>query len=139
MIEQQCYTAVLSLPQPEVPIFRGQPIEYYYAFENLIKSKTDSSSARLYTARDVQELMHSCLAMSPEEGYREARRLLKEKYDQNYKTAAAYVDRLTNGPPIRSEDRSALQKFSVLLTSCKNTLKDIGYLNKLENPDALSH
>ena len=144
MIEQQHYTAALSLPQPEVPIFKGQPIEYcsfIRAFENLIESKTDSSSARLYylvqyTAGDVQELMRSCLAMNPDEGYQEARRLMKEKYGQNYKIAA-YVDRLTNGPPIRSEDGNALQKFSVQLTSCKNTLKDIGYLNKLENPDAL--
>ena len=145
MIEQQRYTAALSLPQPEVPIFNGQPIEYcsfIRAFENLIESKTDSSSSRLYylvqyTAGDVQELMRSCLAMNPDEGYQEARRLMKEKYGQNYKIAAAYVDRLTNGPPIRGEDGNALQKFSVQLTSCKNTLKDIGYLNKLENPDAL--
>ena len=145
MIEQQRYTAALSLPQPEVPVFKGQPSEYcsfIRAFENLIESKTDSSSSRLYylvqyTAGDVQELMRSCLAMSPDEGYQEARRLMKEKYGQNYKIAAAYVDRLTNGPPIRSEDGNALQKFSVQLTSCKNALKDIGYLNKLENPDAL--
>ena len=81
--------------------------------------------------------MRSCLTMSPDEGYQEARRLLKEKYGQNYKIVAAYVDRLTNGPPIRGEDRNALQRFSVQLTSCKNTPKDMGYLNKLENPDAL--
>ena len=90
-----------------------------------------------YTAGDVQELVRSCLTMSPEEGYREARRLLKEKYGQNYKIAAAYVDRLTKGPPLKTEDGGALQKFSILLTSCKNALKDIGYLSKVENPDAL--
>ena len=51
MREQQRYTAALSLPQPEVPIFKGQPIEYcsfVLAFENLIESKIDSSSSRLY-------------------------------------------------------------------------------------------
>ena len=125
-IEQQCYTTALSLPQPEVPIFRGQPIEYcsfICEFENLIESKTDSSSLQLYylvqyTAGDVQELMHSCLAMNPDKGYQEARRLMKEKHGQNYKITTAYVDRLTNGPPIRSEDGNALQKFSVQLTSC---------------------
>ena len=145
MIEQQRYTAALLLPQPEVPTFKCEPLEYcsfIRAFENLIETKTDSSNARLYylvqyTAGDVQELVRSCLTMSPEEGYREARRLLKEKYGQNYKIAAAYVDRLTKGPPLKAEDGGALQKFSVLLTSCKNALKDIGYLSKLENPDAL--
>ena len=143
-MRKQRYTAALSLPQPEVPIFKGQPIEYcsfIRAFENLIESKTDSSSSRLYylvqyAAGDVQELMRSCLVMSPDEGYQEACTLLKEKNDQNYKIATAYVDRLTNGSPIIGDGGNAVQKFLVQLTTCKNTLKDIGYLNKLENPDA---
>ena len=143
--QQQQHTAALLLPQPEVPIFKGEPTEYcafIRAFENLIESKTDNSSARLfylvqYTDGDVKELMNSCLAMRPEAGYREARRLLKEKYGQDYKIAAAYVDRLIKGPLIKPEDGVALQRFSVLLASCKNTLTDIGYLNKLENPDAM--
>jgi len=28
-------------------------------------------------------------------------------------------------------------EFSILLTSCRNTLNEIGYLNHLENPDSL--
>ena len=44
---------------------------------------------------------------------------------------------MINGQPIRGEDGTALQKFSILLTSCSNTLKEIGYLNRLENPDSL--
>ena len=108
--QQERHTAALLLPQPEVPMFKGEPTEYcafIRAFENLIEAKTDSSSARLfylvqYTVGDVKELMSSCLAMKPEDGYREARRLLKERYGQNYKIAAAYVDRLTKGPPIKA-------------------------------------
>ena len=75
--------------------------------------------------------------MEPDAGYLEARHLLKERYGQGYKIATALVDRLTNGPPIKHEDGNALQKFSVLLTSCKNTLQEIGYLNKIENPESL--
>ena len=75
--------------------------------------------------------------MQPEEGYKEAWRLLKARYGQNYKITTAYVSRVTNGPPIRHKDGQALQKFSVFLTSCKNTLKEIGCLNKVENPDSL--
>ena len=36
-----------------------------------------------------------------------------------------------------SEDASALQKFSVMLTSCKNALKEIGYQRRIENPDTM--
>lgn len=44
---------------------------------------------------------------------------------------------MINGQPIRGEDGAALQKFSILLTSCSNTLREIGYVNRLENPDSL--
>ena len=143
--QNQHLSLTLTLPHAEVQTFDGDPANYcnfIRSFENLIEAKTKNSSTRLYylmqyTSGDVQELMRSCLSMQPEEGYQEARRLLKARYGQNYKIATAYVSRVTNGPPIRHEDGKALQKFSVLLTSCKNTLKEIGCLNKVENPDSL--
>ena len=44
---QQESTLALTLPQPEVPTFSGNPLEYWTfirAFENLIESKTSSQS-----------------------------------------------------------------------------------------------
>ena len=137
---------LLLLQQQEaimaLPVFTGDPIEYcdfIRAFENLVERKTSSSSARLYyllqyTSGHVQDLVRSCLAMREDVGYSEARRLLAERYGQPFKIATAYVDRVINGQPIRAEDGPALQRFSVLLTSCTNTLNEIGYLNRLENP-----
>ena len=75
--------------------------------------------------------------MKPEEGYQEARTLLKDRYGQSYSIATAYVERLTNGPPIKAEDSVALRRFSVLLTGCTKTLGDTGYLSKVENPETL--
>ena len=75
--------------------------------------------------------------MREQEGYVEANRLLKERYGQGYKIAAAHVKRLVEGPQIKAEDGTALEQFSIQLTSCVNTLTDIGYLNKLDNPDNL--
>ena len=66
-----------------------------------------------------------------------ARRLLKERYGQGYKIATALVECLINGPPIKNEDCNALQKLSISLTNCKNILQDVGYLNKVDNPDSL--
>ena len=75
--------------------------------------------------------------MPDEIGYDEARRLLAERYGQPYNIATACVDRVSNGAPIRAEDGKSLPKFSILLTSYRNTCKEIGYLNRLENPDSL--
>eukprot|EP00794_Sanderia_malayensis_P013534 gene13534-14942_t len=85
LIQQQQHTLALMLPQPELPTFGGDPIEYcnfIRSFENLIEARTDNCSARLYylihtTSGDVRELMSSCLSMNHNEGYYEARRLLK--------------------------------------------------------------
>ena len=135
----------LTLPHAEVQTFDGDPVNYcnfICSFENLIEAKMKNSSTRLYylvqyTFGDVQELTWSCLSMQPEEGYQEARRLLKARYGQNHKIVTTYVSQVTNGPPIRHKGGQALQKFSVFLTSCKNTLQEIDCLNKVENPDSL--
>ena len=145
LIQQQIHTLALTLPQAEVPTFAGNRIEYcnfVRALDSMIEAKTTNASARMlylmqYPAGDVKELMSSCLAMDPENGYREAWKLLAKRYSQPYRIASAYVERSTNGPTIKAEDGAALQTFSVLLTSCKNTLSDIGYLSKIENPDSL--
>lgn len=90
-----------------------------------------------YTAGAVRQLMHGCLLMKPEEGYETARSLLKNRFGQGCKIATAYVERLTKIQPVASEDASALQRFSVMLTSCKNALKEIGYQSKIENLDTM--
>ena len=143
--QHQMLSLTPSLPSTEVQVFNGDPANYcsfVWSFENLIESKTLNNNSHLYylvqyTRGDVQDLMKSCLSMEPDAGSLEARRLLKERYGQGYKIATTLVDRLTNGPLITHEGGNALQKFSVQLTSCKNTLQEIGYLNKIENPKSL--
>ena len=75
--------------------------------------------------------------MKPEDGYQEARTLLKDRYGQSYRIATAYVERLTNIPPIKAEDSVTLRRFSVLLTGCTYIFGDTGYLRKAENPETL--
>ena len=69
--QQQDAIMVLTLPQPDLPVFSGDPIEYcdfIRAFENLIERKTTNPSTRLYyllqyTSGQVQDLVRSCLTM----------------------------------------------------------------------------
>ena len=66
----------LTLPQPEVPVFSGNPVEYcdfIRAFKNLIETKTSSLRAKLYyllqyTSGQVQDMVGSCLAMQEDRG-----------------------------------------------------------------------
>lgn len=117
-------------------MFSGDPIEYnkfVKAFETLTEAQTDSDSAQLYylvqyTSGAVQELMQSSSLIDSDKGYQEAKRLLKSRYGQPYKIASAYVGKVVNGPQIKSKDGEALQTFSVLLISCRNTIKELNIL-----------
>ena len=143
--QQQQSVMALTLPQPTMRTFKGDPLEYcdfIRSFEHLVEEKTLSPSARLYyliqyTSGPVQDLMKGCLSMNPDQGYAEARKLLKERYGQNYRITAAYIQSLTEGPSIKPEDGNALVQLSTKLTSCTNTLKQIGSLGKLDHPENL--
>jgi len=75
--------------------------------------------------------------MDSGKGYCEVPKLLTKRYGQPCRIASACVERVTNGSAIKSGDETAVQSISVLLTSCKNTLTDIGYLSKIETPDRI--
>ena len=132
-----------KLPQPRVPTFDGNPVEYrtfVRAFESLIESRTSSSTERLYyleqyTAGDVKELVRSCHHLAPDEGYAEARRLIEKKFGDDFRIASAYESKALNWPPVKSEDGSALSRFSVYLASCKNAMKGSQYSSKFDQPD----
>ncbi|KAK3745816.1 hypothetical protein QZH41_005679 [Actinostola sp. cb2023] len=81
--------------------------------------------------------MRSCLAMNTDDGYARARELLKSRYGQPFKIATAYIDKVLKTPLIKAEDARALQRYSVLLASCENTLTKIGYASKIDSPDTL--
>ena len=68
--------------------------------------------------------------MKPEEGYKTARALLKNQNGQSYKIATVLVDRVTKSRRVKADDGTALSRYSVLLTSFKNSLKETGYLSK---------
>ena len=114
--QQQEAINALTLPQPELQTFGGDPTEYYdfiRAFEHLIERKIQGSSVRLYdlvqyTTSQVRDLVRSCLAMPETTGYAKARELLAERYGQPYHIATAFVERVTNGPQIPNEDAGAL-------------------------------
>ena len=134
-----------NLPQQRVPIFNGDPMEYgafVRAFENIIESKTSSSSERLYyleqfTSGDVKELVRSCHYLPPERGYQEARRLMKKKFGDDYRIVTAYETKALSWPEVRAEDSASLDRFSIFLMRCKNAMECSKYLTKLEQPDTI--
>lgn len=134
-----------NLPQRDVPIFSGDPLEFksfLRAFEHTISDKTDNDSDRIYyleqfTRGEPRDLVRSCQHMSPQQGYTEAMKLLQYHYGNEIKIATAYLNRAVNWPQVKADDAKALHSYSLFLTGCNNAMKDINHLEELDNPTNL--
>ena len=130
-----------TLPSQNIPVFKGDPLEYRVfmrAFEHGVESKTENSRDRLYyleqhTTGQPNDLVRSCFHMDPDQGYPEAKRLLKERFGDKYKISVAYIDKALNWPTIKSDDTKALESYALFLTSCINAMSDLDYLDEMEN------
>ena len=139
--QNQIATAI-TLPQPEVPKFKGDPMDFktfLMAFDTRIQSKVISSTDRLYfldqhLVGEAKELISGCLHMEPDEGYLEARRLLEKEYGDPYKVSSAYMRKLTSWPTLKYDDGPALKSLSIFLRKCNSAMKTISHLAVLNHP-----
>jgi hypothetical protein len=119
-------TPAMTFPQPKLPTFNGDVVEYktfIMAFDARVAAKTTSHSDKFYYLQqqlegEPKELIGGCLHLTPEEGYKEARRLLDKEYGDTYKISVAYTREIQRWPPIKFEDGAALKRFSFFLTKC---------------------
>ena len=69
---------------------------------------------------EAKESIADCiLARSPDLGYYEARRILEVNFGQEHAIVSAYVRKLTEGPAIRSNDKSALAELVRDMRNCE--------------------
>ena len=138
---QHQLATVMTLPQPEVPKFKGDPMDYktfIMAFDARVQSKVISSADRLYyldqhLIGEPKELIGGCLHIAPDEGYPEARRLLEKEYGDAYKVSTAYMQKLLSWPVLKYDDGPALKRFSIFLTKCHKAMKTIAHLAVLDH------
>ena len=139
--QQQLATAV-TLPQPEVPKFSGDPMKYktfIMAFDARIQSRVPSEADRLYyldqhLIGEPKDLIGGCLHIQPDEGYAEARKLLEKEYGEPYKVSNAFMQKLSSWPVIKYDDGPALKRFSFFLVKCNNAMKTIAHMAVLNHP-----
>lgn len=137
----QQLTAAMTLSQPTITKFKGDPIEYntlIMACDARIRSKATSSADLLYYLNqhlegEPPDLIQGCLYMSPDEGYLEARRLLQKEYGDPYKISTVYLNKILQWSPIRFDDDQGLKRLSVFLTKCTIAMKSISRMRVLDH------
>lgn len=138
---QNQLAAAMSLPQPEVPKFRGEPTEYnafIMAFDARIVSRVTNSSDKLYyldqyLLGEPKELIGGCLFMHPDEGYQQARHILAKEYGDPFKVATAYVNKVISWPTVKFDDSTGLRSFAVFLMKCKNAMMGLSHMTVLNH------
>lgn len=140
LLVQQNLCAVL--PSRNISVFDGDPLQYrsfIKAFENGVEAKTDKWSDRLhcleqYTRGQPKDLVHICQHLPSEQGYHRAKSLLAEHFGNEYKIAAAYMEKTLNWTPVKSEDIKGLQSFSLFLRGCANLTEHLMHMKELDLP-----
>ena len=133
------------LPKSELIHFDGNPLRYYIfmkSFENQVEQDTDDNGRRLqlliqYCSGKAKKVIESCVLLNREEGYKEAKRLLDERFGSKYKVSNSWINKVSNGPPIKPNDREALMDLADDLQNCEITLRATGRLNQVNNEDKL--
>ena len=145
IVTHQQLAAAMTLPQPEVNKFKGDPIKFgtfIMAFKARIESRTYNAADCLYYLEqhlegEPRELIGGCLHMDPSEGYTEARRLLEKEYGDPFKVSMAYVNKALKWAPIQPDDAPALKRLSLFLIKCKNAMMSVSHMNQLNHPTNL--
>ena len=130
-----------TLPTQNIPVFKGDPLEYKLfirAFERGVENKTESNKDQLcfmeqYTSGQARDLVQSCLHMDPDKGFKEAKRLLKEHFGNEYRISMAYIDKALSWQTVKADDCEALNALALFLTSCCNCMTDMEYMEGLDN------
>ncbi len=133
-------TILFSLPQKEVKVFDGEPLEFrafIRSFEDTIESKIDNDRDRLcfleqFTRGQPKELIKTCFHMNPVRGYQRAKNLLKEHFGNEFKISNAYIEKALSWPSIKPEDPKGLQAFALYLRGCCNVMEEMAFMEELD-------
>lgn len=85
------------------------------------------------TVGKARQVIQCCCIMEPAEGYRHAKKLLKERFGNDYMITESWIKKVTNFSNIKANDREGLREYSDELNSCKETLKAMKKLNEINN------
>lgn len=132
---------LLPLPEPET--FSGDLLRYptwKKSFDTIVERRTDSPSQRLYylgryTTGEAKEAISGLLALDSEHAYRDARKILSDRFGNPFLVANAYRKKINEWPRIQPNDGTSLRKFSDFLLHCQSAMKEIKYLKALNDPE----
>ena len=87
----------------------------------------------MLTSGKANVLVKRFMAVNSEKSYREAQKLLDQRFGNHMYIAEAFKSRLKNWSQIKEGDSTGLQAFSDFLISCKEAVEVVGSLCELDS------
>lgn len=66
-----------------------------------------------FTRGQPREIVRGCLHLTADEGFAVAKTLLKEHFGDQFKIAAAYMEKVTDWPSVKAEDIKSLKAYGL--------------------------
>ena len=135
----------MTLPKSEIIKFDGSARNFQRfltSFDHNIGSKPIDESAKLtyliqYCEGKARSLIEDCVMMDPDQGYAEARHLLRKEYGKPHEIARSCIDSLTKGPAIAANDYEAIIDLAREMQRCRLTLTQINYMSDLQSSQTM--
>ena len=132
--DMQKFIVALLMPDVKIKEFDGSPLEYWtfirFSYKSVGKTSVDTRKklTRLISScvgKAANAITH-CNIMEAEEGYKEARRILKARFGNDLLIREAWLNKITGGKIVEEKDEDALQTLNDEVRNCTYTLKAMG-------------
>ncbi|XP_064079414.1 uncharacterized protein LOC135196490 [Macrobrachium nipponense] len=134
------------MPKQDMAKFDGDYTKYFRfirSFDDIFSSQLTNDKERLryldlYTTGRPNEIVAACLHLDASEGYRQARKLLEERYGNLEQIATAYVDKVIKWKDMGENNAEDFDEYAVMLKTCRNAISCVPYgVTKLQNPKTM--
>ncbi|XP_064106929.1 uncharacterized protein LOC135215904 [Macrobrachium nipponense] len=131
------------MPKQDMAKFDGDYTKYFRfirSFDDIFSSQLTNDKERLryldlYTTGRPNEIVAACLHLDASEGYRQARKLLEERYGNLEQIATAYVDKVIEWKDMGENNAEDFDEYAVMLKTCRNAISCVPYgVAELQNP-----
>lgn len=135
--------SIMNLSKLELETFSGDPLSYHNfmaVFDEHVEKATTDANIKLSrllqcTKGKAKEAIYSCSLTGGEDGYMEAREILKRRFGNNYLISTRVINNLKSGKQVKSSED--LQKLSDDLQSSYSILSRLERLSEVDTQSAI--
>ena len=113
--------------------FNGTPTDnckFVKNFEANIETSVSDDRLRMsyliqYCDGEAKSSIEKCVLLEPSDGYKRARSILYSLYGRPHVVARSYIDKLVNGPQLKTSDINGLSKLALEMQNAKSSFLSI--------------